>query len=118
MQARFTRLIDCTGLANDPCRSTNPLVQALLARDVARKDSLGIGLDIDENYSLINAAGQRSGRIHVIGPLARAAFWECIAIPDIRLQFQDLAEKIAAEAELARGNLNANWPPPNQIALA
>jgi hypothetical protein len=31
-----------------------------------------------------------------IGPLARAAFWECIVIPDIRLQCRGLAERIAA----------------------
>jgi uncharacterized NAD(P)/FAD-binding protein YdhS len=29
--------------------------------------------------------------------LARAAFWECIAIPDIRLQCAQLADALAAE---------------------
>jgi quercetin dioxygenase-like cupin family protein len=38
---------------------------------------------------------QRSNRVRAIGPLTRAAFWECIAIPDIRVQCGDLAELIA-----------------------
>ena len=103
---KFARLIDCTGLADDPRRSANPLIRALLARGVARTDPLGIGLYINEDYALIDASSQRSKRVRAIGPLARAAFWECIAIPDIRLQCRDLSERIAATAspncELAR----------------
>jgi uncharacterized NAD(P)/FAD-binding protein YdhS len=94
----FARLIDCTGLANDPHRSINPLIRALLARGTARPDPLGIGLDINEDYALIGALSQPSKRVRAVGPLARAAFWECIAIPDIRLQCRDIAEMIAADA--------------------
>ena len=91
----FARLIDCTGLTNDPRGSGNPLIRALLASGAARTDPLGIGLDVNDNYGLIDAWSRHSARIRAIGPLARAAFWECIAIPDIRLQCEDLAEKIA-----------------------
>jgi uncharacterized NAD(P)/FAD-binding protein YdhS len=56
-----------------------------------RPDPLSIGLDIDEEYSLIDASSRRSNRVRAIGPLTRAAFWECIAIPDIRAQCGDLA---------------------------
>ncbi len=97
---KFARLIDCTGLADDPRRSENPLIRNLLARGVARTDPLGIGLYIDEDYALIDAASQRSRRVLAVGPLARAAFWECIAIPDIRVQCWDLAERIAASASM------------------
>jgi uncharacterized NAD(P)/FAD-binding protein YdhS len=89
------RLIDCTGLADNPTRSANPLIRALLASGRARMDPLGIGLDIADDYALIDAQGRASARIHAIGPLARAAFWESIAIPDIRLQCRDLAEAVA-----------------------
>jgi uncharacterized NAD(P)/FAD-binding protein YdhS len=95
---RFTRIIDCTGLPDDPNRSENPLIRALLARGAARADPLGVGLDVAEDYALIDAGGRRSPRIQVIGPLARAAFWECIAIPDIRLQCLDIADGLAAAA--------------------
>jgi uncharacterized NAD(P)/FAD-binding protein YdhS len=102
MTRTFARLIDCTGLADDPTRSENPLIRALLARGAARTDPLGIGLYIDEDYALIDASSRRSSRVRAIGPLARAAFWECIAIPDIRLQCRDLAERIAASAHAHR----------------
>src|SRR5208282_2460636 len=47
----FARIIDCTGLPDDPRRSANPLIRALLARGAARADSLGLGLDVAENYA-------------------------------------------------------------------
>ena len=68
-------------------------------RIAARADPLGIGLDVAEDLALINSSGHPSRRIQVIGPLARAAFWDCIAIPDIRLQCQEIAEALSmAEA--------------------
>jgi uncharacterized NAD(P)/FAD-binding protein YdhS len=92
----FARIIDCTGLANDPTRSSNPLLGALLARGSVRPDALGIGIDVAENYAIVGRDGAPSRRIRAVGPLARAAFWECIAIPDIRVQCQQIAEEIAA----------------------
>jgi uncharacterized NAD(P)/FAD-binding protein YdhS len=93
----FARVIDCTGQPDDPRRSENPLIRALLARGIARVDPLGIGLDVGEDYALVDSSGHPSRHIRVIGPLARAAFWECIAIPDIRLQCENVADSLAAE---------------------
>ena len=90
-------MIDCTGLPDNPKRSSNPLTRALFARGLARTDPLGIGLDVADNYALIDAEGHPSRRVQVIGPLARAAFWECIAMPDIRLQCKEIADAFAAE---------------------
>jgi uncharacterized NAD(P)/FAD-binding protein YdhS len=92
----FARIIDCTGQPEDPIRSENPLIRALLARRAARAEPLRVGLDVAEDYALIDARGRPSRRIQAVGPLTRAAFWECIAIPDIRLQCQDIAEGLAA----------------------
>jgi len=94
---RFARVIDCTGLPDNPRRAINPLTRALFARGLPRTDPLGIGLDVAEDYALIDAEGRPSRRVQVIGPLARAAFWECIAMPDIRLQCKEIADAFATE---------------------
>jgi uncharacterized NAD(P)/FAD-binding protein YdhS len=94
-ERKFARLIDCTGLGDDPYRSDNPLIGALLAHGAARADPLGIGLDISEEYALIDRSSRSSDRVRAVGPIARATFWECTAIPDIRMQCQHLAEIIA-----------------------
>src|SRR4029079_5344874 len=53
---RFSRLINCTGLDEDPARSGNPLIRTLLARGTARVHPIGIGLDVHENYALIGSS--------------------------------------------------------------
>jgi uncharacterized NAD(P)/FAD-binding protein YdhS len=98
---RFARIIDCTGLCEQPLQSANPLLQALLARGAARPDALGIGFDVAPDLGLVGADGTASRRIKAIGPLARAAFWECIAIPDIRLQCAALAEELFLARKLS-----------------
>ena len=97
-QRAFARIIDCTGLTDDPLNSTNPLLRTLLARGSLRPDAVGIGFDVAENYAIVGADGARSRRVKAIGPLARAAFWECIAIPDIRIQCKQIAEALAVAA--------------------
>jgi uncharacterized NAD(P)/FAD-binding protein YdhS len=94
---RFARVIDCTGLSESPLQSANPLLRALLERGAARQDALGIGFDVSEDLGLVGADGRASRRVKAIGPLARAAFWECIAIPDIRLQCAQLTDALTSE---------------------
>ena len=103
---RFARIIDCTGLSEQPLKSANPLLRALLKRGAVRPDALGIGFDVAPDFGLVGADGTASSRIKAIGPLARAAFWECIAIPDIRLQCAALADALTegpAPSAAARG---------------
>jgi uncharacterized NAD(P)/FAD-binding protein YdhS len=79
------------------------LLRALLARGLLRPDALGIGFDVADNYAIVGADGAQSRRITAIGPLARAAFWECIAIPDIRIQCSEIARAMAdAAREVAK----------------
>ena len=52
------------------------------------------------NYALIDKFSRSSGRVRAVGLLARATFWECIAIPDIRVQCQHLEEIIAKKSAL------------------
>lgn len=95
---RFARIIDCSGLAEEPLKCANPLLRALLARGAARPDVLGVGFDVAADFGLVGADGRVSQRVKALGPLARAAFWECIAIPDIRDQCAQLAEALATKA--------------------
>jgi uncharacterized NAD(P)/FAD-binding protein YdhS len=34
-----------------------------------------------------------------LGPIVRGVFWECTAVPDIRLQARMIAERIAAQLD-------------------
>jgi uncharacterized NAD(P)/FAD-binding protein YdhS len=96
-----SRIVSCRGLTSDPRRSSNPLVAQLLAEGYARADPLGIGLDVDNDCAVVDARGRASDRIFAVGPMSQAAFWEAIAVPDIRLQTASLARRLTEQARLA-----------------
>jgi uncharacterized NAD(P)/FAD-binding protein YdhS len=97
-QLEVSRIVSCRGLTNDPRQSSNPLVAQLLDDGYARVDPLGIGLDVDGDCALIDVNGRSSERIFAIGPMSQAAFWESIAVPDIRLQAASLGRRLSRGA--------------------
>lgn len=91
--ARAPWLIDCSGPGHDAAR--DPLTAPLIAAGRARIDALGLGLDLDGQGRVLNAEGRADPRLFVLGPPARAAFWETIAVPDIRGRIAALARTLA-----------------------
>lgn len=95
IQARA--LIDCTGPGVDPARADDALTRQLLATGQARPDPLHLGLDVDGDGRLLSSDGTPSDRITVLGPPSRAAFWEIIAVPDVRQRALDLAGRLVPQ---------------------
>lgn len=85
--------IDCTGPAHDP--ATHALTAPLIAAGRARLAPLGHGLDLDADGRVRDASGGTDGRLWMVGPPARAAYWETIAVPDIRKRIEILVAALA-----------------------
>lgn len=83
---------NCTGPLGSIKRTSDPLLQQLLDAGLARPDSLGLGLDVDDGARVDGAA-----RLWALGPLTKGRFWEIVAVPDIRDQAAQVAEDIAME---------------------
>lgn len=93
--ARVARIVNCTGPETDLLRSGEPLVAALHAAGRIRTDPCRIGLDVDGECRVRDAAGMASDSLFAIGPITRGAFWESVAVPDIRDQARCIAERFA-----------------------
>jgi uncharacterized NAD(P)/FAD-binding protein YdhS len=107
-------IVDCTGIARDPAATGNPAVRSLFDQGLARIDPLQMGLDVAPDCAIVNRWGLPSRRLFAVGPLTRAAFWEIIAIPDIRNQCVQLAERMvesAATSEPASTATSVRMPP-------
>ncbi|WEK57627.1 MAG: FAD/NAD(P)-binding protein [Candidatus Brevundimonas phytovorans] len=87
-------LIDCTGPGHDA--TTVPLTADLIAEGRARLAASGLGLDLDDDGRVRHADGAADPALYVLGPPARAAFWETIAVPDIRQRIEALAALLTA----------------------
>jgi uncharacterized NAD(P)/FAD-binding protein YdhS len=102
------RIISCKGVRSDPERSTNPLVESLFERGLARADKLRIGIEVDARCSILDRDRRPSRRLFAIGPMSQAAFWEIVAVPDIRLQAAALSERILAGLRPRTGVVSGN----------
>jgi uncharacterized NAD(P)/FAD-binding protein YdhS len=81
-------LLDCTGPGHAP--EADPVTGPLLTDGRARLDPLRLGLELDASGRVLAADGDANPRLFVLGPPARAAFWETIAVPDIRKRIEDV----------------------------
>jgi uncharacterized NAD(P)/FAD-binding protein YdhS len=86
-------LIDCTGPGHNPVR--DPLTGPLIASGRARLDPLGLGLELDEAGRVLISDGTPDPALFVLGPPARATFWETVAVPDIRKRIEVLVGTLA-----------------------
>jgi uncharacterized NAD(P)/FAD-binding protein YdhS len=87
-------IVDCSGIVRDPSATTNPALHSLFAQGLARVDSLRIGIDVGFDGALIDREGAPSRRLYAVGPLTRSAYWEIVAIPDIRNQCAELTRHL------------------------
>jgi uncharacterized NAD(P)/FAD-binding protein YdhS len=92
------KIVDCRAIGGTPLKVTNPAVRSLLERGLARLDPLHIGLDVNADCALVDRFGEASERLFAVGPLTRAAFWEIVAVPDIRNQCTELANRLLRAA--------------------
>ena len=93
--ARAGWAVNCTGPQGDPARAGEPLLDSLLKTGGARTDRLRLGLDVDDAGRLLDREGRARPGVFAIGPLLRGALWESVAVPEIRVQAEQLAERLA-----------------------
>ena len=89
-------VINSAGAEGDPNQSANPLIKDLIASGMVRADPLKLGLESDDEGRLVGADGAAQADLVGVGPIVRGRLWEVVAVPDIRIEAQRLADRIAA----------------------
>ena len=87
-------VIHCTGPNYDLSTVPDPLVQSLMRRNYLQQDPLKIGLMLDGQYQLQNPNHPMQQHLYYIGPMLKARFWESIAVPELRVHVQRLAQQL------------------------
>jgi len=96
---RVRRIINCSGPQGDLTRTAEPLLRRLLARALIRPDVHHLGMDVNQQSEVIAQDGTANPRLLALGPMTRGAFWEIVAVPDIRVQTWSVARRLS----------NAHW---------
>ncbi len=91
---RGARLIDCSGLNSDCTKVDQPLLKQLLQAGLIRPDPLRLGIDVGDDGGLIDRDGAAAADLFALGPITKGAFWEIIAVPDLRIACEAMAERL------------------------
>ncbi|RJS24184.1 hydroxyacylglutathione hydrolase [Corallococcus sp. H22C18031201] len=91
---RVGHVVNCTGPNASLSARSHPLLRRVVDAGLAREDPLGLGLLTEAGGVLPHPGGDASERLYTLGPPRRGDLWETTAIPEIRLQARELAERL------------------------
>ncbi|WP_264503249.1 FAD/NAD(P)-binding protein [Luteolibacter flavescens] len=94
----FNRVINATGFTARLAGSNSPLLDDLLGKGWIREDELGLGVDTSSDFRLVEEDGSVIGGIYYVGPMLRARYWECTAVPELRLRAAETATSVLKHA--------------------
>jgi uncharacterized NAD(P)/FAD-binding protein YdhS len=92
---RFARFFNCTGPQGNLLRTREAMLRLLLASGHIRPDRHRLGIDVNAQAETIDVNGTVNSNLFAIGPITRGAFWEIVAVPDIRTQTWNVARKLS-----------------------
>jgi uncharacterized NAD(P)/FAD-binding protein YdhS len=81
-------------------KADDPLLQQLLASGVVTPDALGLGVNVDTDYRLMDSQGMAQPGLRYVGPLLKASFWEATAVPELRVHASHVAKAVCRELNL------------------
>lgn len=94
-------VINCTGPESDYRKVNDILVSNLLRRGLIRPGPVHVGIDALPNGSIKDINGKPSKKLHTLGSTMKGVLWEVLAIPEIRVQAEQLAAKLLNESREA-----------------
>lgn len=94
MELNTKWVINCSGFNPDYQKGSNPLIKQVLESGIAQTDPTGLGFLVNDQGALLNKQGEASQQVYSLGTPCRGVYWECIAVPDIRLQVAQLALRL------------------------
>jgi len=90
-------VINCIGSESRFDQLDSQLVKNLMAAGMIQCDDLRFGLDATPDGHLKGTDGQPSDMLYTLGTALKGVLWESTAIPEIRVQARDLAQKLISE---------------------
>jgi len=84
-------VINCTGPQSDYGKIDNTLIKNLVNKGLIVPDDIKYGINADKNGAVIGKDNIPSNKLFTVGPPMKGILWECVAIPEIKMQTNKLA---------------------------
>jgi uncharacterized NAD(P)/FAD-binding protein YdhS len=85
-------VINATGPELDYTKVDHPLIRNLLNNGIIQPDPLGLGINSFADGVVKSNFPEAKNLIYTLGSTMRGALWEVIAVPEIRVQAEQLAK--------------------------
>ncbi|MFT4553879.1 MAG: putative NAD(P)/FAD-binding protein YdhS [Chlamydiales bacterium] len=93
------KVINCTGPQEDLEKLSNPFIQYLFQQGLVQKGPLDLGIMATSSGEVINAEGDSSENLYVLGSMLKGVLWESIAVPELREQAEVISKRVLAKHE-------------------
>lgn len=95
LHIKANALINCAGPETNFALIEDPLVRALVERGLVRPDPLGLGIETTPDGEVMGADGLAVAGLLALGPIARGAYWEMTAVPELRCLCAAAGQRLA-----------------------
>lgn len=101
-QLRVSRIINCTGPNGNPALVNDGLIKQLRADGFIQPDTLGLGIEVDQQLRTRDIQGNSVPWLSYVGPMLKGCFWEATAVPELREHAARLVGRLLAECAVAQ----------------
>jgi uncharacterized NAD(P)/FAD-binding protein YdhS len=101
---RVGYVVNCTGPECNYHKLADPLVVQLFSRGIIVPDPLFLGLDVGLGGTILNLQGERVTHLYTLGSPQKGILFETTAVPELRVQAEELAGRIFSQLEHRRNN--------------
>jgi uncharacterized NAD(P)/FAD-binding protein YdhS len=88
---RVQLVVNCIGPETDYNEVSDPLVKNLMNRGLIQPGPAGLGMMTTHHGAIIGRDGVESDVLYTLGSTMRGVLWEVLAVPEIRVQAEELA---------------------------
>jgi len=113
-ERHFHAVVNCTGPDHAAQISGNELLASLQGQGLLAADPLKLGVHVDRDSQVLDAAGRSQPGLLFAGPAARYTFGELMGLPQVTLQ----AKAVADQAGLWLANRQGDAPGRRRAAYA
>lgn len=92
-ERHFHAVVNCTGPDHGAQIAANPVLQSLQDQGLLVPDPLHLGIHVDRDSQLLDAAGNSQPALLFAGPAARFTFGELMGLPQVTLQAKAVADQ-------------------------
>jgi uncharacterized NAD(P)/FAD-binding protein YdhS len=94
-------VINCTGPSSAVGQLQDPLIQWLHQSGLLSPHPLGLGIEVTDDYALVDSMGNASPVLYYIGPWLQARYWESTAVAELRVHAAWLAGMLSGSLRTA-----------------